>query len=105
MRLAIAALFLIAVSALGQAPKSDIVTLNAADKHIVRDAYHDEEAITATGSDAGGWHLYAGAAIDARHIDLRMTNVHGVIRFRSDVRRLADLINRSKRREISERLR
>lgn len=70
------------------------VTLDAADKHIVQSPYHAEEAVTLAGNAVGGWHVYAGAAIDAGRIDLRMRNVRGQIRLRTDSTRLQQTLNR-----------
>ena len=70
------------------------VTLDAAEKHIVKTSYHDDQAVTLSGRDAGGWRLDAGAAIDAQRIDLRMRDVRGTVRFRADPSRVENLLKR-----------
>lgn len=70
------------------------VSLDAADKHIVKTNYHADKALTLSGRDAGGWSLYAGAAIDASRIDLRMSNVRGSVRFRADSSRVKAILSR-----------
>ncbi len=77
--------------------KETNVVLDAADKHIVRDQFHDDEAVTLGGDAAGGWRLYAGAAIDARQIDLRMHDVKGELHFRADWTRLKAALARFER--------
>lgn len=92
------ALVLFAVLATSPHQKTEEIRLDAAEKRIVREQYHGDEAVTLTGEQAGGWHLYAGAAIDAKRIDLRMRNVRGVVRFRADWSRLTTLLQRSEKR-------
>ena len=91
----IALICLMAGAAAAQ-PKDERVVLDAAEKRIVRGAYHDDEAVVVQGREAGGWRLYAGAAIDARHIDLTMRNVRGEVRFRADTSRLEALLRRNR---------
>jgi hypothetical protein len=91
---------LLATAAVAQTappPKDERVVLDAQEKHIVRELYHDDEAILLQGNEAGGWRLSAGAAIDARRIDLRMRNIRGEVRFRADWSRLDALLRRQRR--------
>lgn len=78
-------------------PKDERVVLDAGEKRIVRELYHDDEAIQLQGNEAGGWHLSAGASIDARRIDLTLRNVRGEVRFRGDFSRLDALLRRHRR--------
>jgi hypothetical protein len=106
MRSAIAALLLLAGSAAYAQDRTDeTITLDAAQKHIVQSAYHDDKAVTFSGRAAGGWHLYAGAAIDAQRIDLTMRNVRGVVRFHADWSRVRSILDQARRREVIEQLR
>ena len=88
------ALIVLAASAAPQTHKEETVTLDAAEKHITRDNFHDDEAVTLRGN---GWRLYAGAAIDAQRIDLKMRNVRGMVRFRADWSRIANVLERSRK--------
>jgi hypothetical protein len=88
--------FLVASAAAAQ-PRDERIVLDAAEKHIVRDAYHDDQAVVLQGAEAGGWRLYAGAAVDARRIDLTLRNVRGEVRFRADTSRLEALLRRDRR--------
>lgn len=74
--------------------KNVTLTLDAAEKHIVKSPYHADQAVALSGPAVGGWHVYAGAAIDAGTIDLRLRNVHGQVRFRADSTRLQQTLNR-----------
>jgi hypothetical protein len=76
-------------------PAEERIVLDAAEKRITRAYYRDEKAISVRGAEAGGWHLEAGATIEAQHIDLRMLNVRGVITYRADWSRISDLLNRA----------
>ena len=78
-------------------PKDERIVLDAQEKRIVRELYHDDEAILLQGREAGGWHLSAGAAIDAQRIDLTLRNVRGEVRFRADWSRLDALLRRQRR--------
>ena len=72
--------------------RDEVVDLTAPEKRIVESSYHDSEAVVLSGSAGGGWHLYAGAAIDAERIDLKMTNIRGVVRFRADWGRISNIL-------------
>jgi hypothetical protein len=102
MRRPLLVLLFLAATAQAQAPaaRTEEISLDAADKHIVRTAYHDDTAVVLSGPEAGGWSLTAGAAIDARRIDLRMRNVRGTARFRADTRRVAAVFPRAQRKQI-----
>src|SRR5579884_822873 len=80
----------LATSAVAQTHKEETINLDATEKHITRENFHDDASVTLSGNADGGWHLYAGAAIDAKRIDLRMRNVRGVVRFRADWSRAAN---------------
>lgn len=69
------------------------IVLDAAEKHIVREAYHASRAVTLQGRDVR-WSIYAGAAIDARRIDLKLDRVRGEVRYRADSSRLDALLQR-----------
>lgn len=104
MRRALLALFFLAalvanIQAQETNPVQEI-NLDAQEKRIVETAYHDDKAVILTGPEAGGWSLSAGAAIDARRIDLRMHNVRGLARFRADTSRLRGVFDRSRRKQI-----
>ena len=88
------AVFLLATATTPQTPSERTTTLDAAEKHIVQSPYHASEAVTLGGKGAGGWHVYAGAAIDARQIDLRMRNVRGQVRYRADATQLQNALRR-----------
>jgi hypothetical protein len=77
---------------LAQNRREENIVLDAAEKHIVRENYHNDEAVTLSGDR---WRLYAGASIDAQRVDLRMRNVRGVVRFRADWSRVANILDRS----------
>ena len=95
MRIALAVI-LLATATTPHTPSERTTRLDAAEKHIVQSPYHASEAVTVGGKQAGGWHVYAGAAIDARQIDLRMRNVRGQVRYRADVSRLQNALARWK---------
>ena len=73
------------------------IVLDDSEKHIVRTAFHEDEAVALSGNAAGGWHLYAGAAIDAQRIDLTMRNVKGTVRFRADSTRARSILDHIER--------
>lgn len=96
------AVVLLSASANAQTSKDTNVVLDAAEKHIVRTQFHDDEAVTLSGNAAGGWRLYAGAAIDAQRIDLRLRNVRGQLRFRADWSRVRDVLDRVEREHAAQ---
>lgn len=88
------ALGLVAASAGAQ--EVERVTLDAPEKRIVRESYHDARAVTLGGREGGGWSVYAGAAIDARRIDLTLRNVRGEVTYRADASKLEAILRRRK---------
>lgn len=76
--------------------RDERTVLDAAEKRVVREQYHEDHAITLRGSEAGGWQLSAGAAIDARNINLTLRNVRGEVRFRANSGRLEALLRRQR---------
>jgi hypothetical protein len=99
----LALVFLVASAASAQTVRESNVVLDAAEKHIVREHYHDDEAVTLVGNAAGGWHLYAGAAVDAQRIDLRMHNVRGQMHFRADWSRISAMLQHAEARATTTR--
>ena len=97
----VAAMLFAATAANGQTATEETVTLDSEEKRIVRAQYHASEAVSLGGRAAGGWRLYAGAAIDAEHIDLTMRNVRGVVRFRADWHRVHEVLARAERESSS----
>lgn len=83
-----------------RAPEDEQIVLDAAEKRIVKADYRAHRAVSARGGEAGGWQLNAGAAIEARRIDLTLRNVQGVVRFRADASRIEELFARSERRRL-----
>ena len=77
--------------------------LDAAEKHIVRAQFHEDEAVALSGNAAGGWHLYAGAAIDAQRIDLTMHDIKGSVRFRADWSRVRSVLDRVEQQNLARR--
>ena len=79
------------------APVEKEIVLNG-DKRIVESNYRVSTDVSARGGEAGGWHLNAGATIEAERIDLTLRGVKGIVRFRADTRALTDVFERSERR-------
>ncbi len=75
--------------------------LNDAEKRIVETDYRASHAVSARGSEGGGWQVDAGAVITARRIDLTLRNVQGVVRFRADGNALSEVFARSERRRLA----
>ena len=83
-----------AVAAQENAPVDKQIVLNG-DKHIVETAYRASTDVSVRGSEAGGWHLNAGAAVEAARIDLTVRGAKGIVDFRADIRALTDVLERS----------
>lgn len=105
MRVLAVMLLLIPVAAFAQTTREETVVLDAAEKRIVHADYHDDQAVTLSGPEAGGWRLYAGAAIDAKRIDLTMRNVRGEVHYRADWTRIAGILDRSRRERALPKVR
>ena len=84
-----------------QTTKETNINVDAAEKHIVLTQYHNDQAVTLSGQAAGGWRLYAGAAIDAQRIDLTMRNVRAQARFHADWSRVTAILDRVERQRAT----
>src|SRR5687768_11348783 len=93
-----------AVAAQETAPADKEIILSG-DKRIVETSYRASTAVSARGGEAGGWKLYAGAAVEADRINLTLQGVKGIVRFRADTNALTDVLERSERRRLARPLR
>ena len=96
------AIVLAAVLSSGATTATDTnIVLDAAEKHIVKTQFHNDEAVALSGNAAGGWHLYAGAAVDAQRIDLTMRNIKGAVHFRADWGRVRNVLDRVEQQHLA----
>lgn len=86
------------------ASPTEEVVFDDATKRIVETEYRAARAVSARGSEAGDWQLYAGAAIEARRIELTLRQINGIVRFRADWSALSAVLDRSEGRRLRQKM-